>query len=267
MVLDEPQSAQAENTPSAPIGGHIHALPAPTPRRRATGNARWLLLLIVVVGIAAFFLLDLQRFLSVDYLISVRASANAVIAAHPLATAGAFFLVYVLVAALSLPGAAVMTLAAGALFGFGWGLLIVSFASSIGATLAMLIARGLLRDWVQGRFGSQLEAVNAGFRRDGGFYLFGLRMVPLFPFFIVNLVMGLTPIDTRRFYWVSQLGMLPGTAVYVFAGTELGQVATLPDVLSPGLIAALTLLGLFPIVARRALALIASRRPTATGPH
>jgi uncharacterized membrane protein YdjX (TVP38/TMEM64 family) len=246
MVLDEPQSAQAENTPSAPMGGHIHALPAPTPRRRATGNARSLLLLIVVVG---------------------RASANAVIAAHPLATAGAFFLVYVLVAALSLPGAAVMTLAAGALFGFGWGLLIVSFASSIGATLAMLIARGLLRDWVQGRFGSQLEAVNAGFRRDGGFYLFGLRMVPLFPFFIVNLVMGLTPIDTRRFYWVSQLGMLPGTAVYVFAGTELGQVATLPDVLSPGLIAALTLLGLFPIVARRALALIASRRPTATGPH
>jgi uncharacterized membrane protein YdjX (TVP38/TMEM64 family) len=265
MILDEQQSTQADKTRLARNRRSATVAPRRGPRRVATGSARWLLLLIVSLGIAAFFLLDLQRFLSLDYLISVRATADAVIAAHPFVTTGAFFLGYVLVAALSLPGAAVMTLAAGALFGFGWGLLVVSFASSIGATLAMLIARGLLRDWVQGRFGTQLEAVNDGFRRDGGFYLFGLRMVPLFPFFIVNLVMGLTPIDTRRFYWVSQLGMLPGTAVYVFAGTELGQVASLPDVLSPGLIAALTLLGLFPIVARRALALIASRRPTTTG--
>lgn len=256
------QTATKRSTPVQRQRSH-----ADRPAQQNTGSARWSLLLVIALAVSAFFLFDLDRYLSLDYLASVRETAQAGIAAHPLAATGVFFATYVFVAALSLPGAAVMTLAAGALFGFAWGLLIVSFASTVGATFAMLIARGLLRDWVQGRFGTQLEAINQGFRKEGGFYLFGLRMVPLFPFFIVNLVMGLTPIDTRRFYWVSQVGMLPGTAVYVFAGTELGQVATLPDVLSPGLITALTLLGIFPLVARRALAFIESRRGPMAGSH
>jgi uncharacterized membrane protein YdjX (TVP38/TMEM64 family) len=157
----------------------------------------------------------------------------------------------VLVTALSLPGAAVMTLAGGAIFGLGWGLLLVSFASSVGATLAMLVARVLLRDWVQRRFGGQLAAVNRGFEADGAFYLFSLRMVPVFPFFVINLVMGLTPVSAWQFYWVSQVGMLAGTVVYVFAGTQLASVESIGDVLSPGLIAALSLLGLFPLITRK----------------
>ena len=146
-----------------------------------------------------------------------------------------------------------MTLAGGAIFGLFWGLVLVSFASSLGATVAMLIARTLLRDWVQGRFADQLTTVNEGIERDGSFYLFGLRMVPLFPFFVINVVMGLTPVPAWRFYWVSQLGMLAGTVVFVFAGTQLAAVESVADVLSPGLIAALSLLGLFPLLARKAL--------------
>ena len=153
-----------------------------------------------------------------------------------------------------------MTLAAGAVFGLWWGLLMVSFASSIGATLAMLISRTVLGTWVQGRFAPQLAVVNEGVERDGGFYLFGLRMVPLLPFFIINLVMGLTPIGTWRFYWVSQVGMLPGTFVFVFAGTQLASVSSLGDVLSPGLIVALSLLGLFPLIARKVLGWLTRRR-------
>jgi uncharacterized membrane protein YdjX (TVP38/TMEM64 family) len=165
----------------------------------------------------------------------------------------AFFVGYVLITAASLPGAAILTLAGGAVFGLVWGLLLVSFASSIGATLAMVIARKLFGDTVQRRFADQLEAVNRGFEQDGGFYLFSLRMVPLLPFFVVNLVMGLTPIAAWTFYWVSQAGMLAGTFVFVFAGTQLAEVDSVGDVLSPGLIAALSLLGLFPLLARKLL--------------
>jgi uncharacterized membrane protein YdjX (TVP38/TMEM64 family) len=147
----------------------------------------------------------------------------------------------------------VMTLAGGAVFGLAWGLVLVSFASSAGATLAMLISRRLLGDIVQQKFARQLESVNSGLARDGGFYLFSIRMVPLFPFFVVNLVMGLTPIRTWTFYWVSQVGMLAGTFVYVFAGTQLASVEGVGDVLSPGLIVALSLLGLFPLLARKAV--------------
>ena len=175
------------------------------------------------------------------------------VAENPLLSTLGFFGIYVLVAGLSLPGATVMTLAAGALFGWLWGLLIVSFASSIGATLALLIARSLLRDWVQGRFAQQLLVVNEGLRRDGGFYLFSIRMVPLLPFFIVNLVMGLTRISVWQFYWVSQVGMFAATVVFVFAGTQLAQVTSIGDVLSPGMIIALSLLGLFPLIARKSL--------------
>jgi uncharacterized membrane protein YdjX (TVP38/TMEM64 family) len=174
--------------------------------------------------------------------------------ANPWSSSAGFFLIYVGVTAVSLPGAAVMTLAAGAIFGLWWGLVLVSFASSLGATLAMLVARTLLRDWVKSRFARQLAAIDRGLEAEGGFYLFSIRMVPLFPFFIINLVMGLTGISTWQFYWVSQVGMLAGTFVYVFAGTQLAEVESLGDVLSPGLIVALSLLGLFPLIAKKSLA-------------
>jgi len=213
-----------------------------------------LALLVLVAGLVmAFFLLDLDRYASLDYLKSVHGEVTAYVASHPIESSVLYFVLYVLVTGLSLPGAAVMTLAGGALFGLLWGLALVSFASSIGATIAMLIARTLLRDWVQGRFADALRTVNAGMERDGAFYLFGLRMVPLFPFFVINVVMGLTPIGVWRFYWVSQVGMLAGTAVFVFAGTQLAQVGSIADVLSPGLVAALSLLGLFPLLARKSL--------------
>jgi uncharacterized membrane protein YdjX (TVP38/TMEM64 family) len=208
---------------------------------------------VIAALIAAFFLLDLGEYASLTYLKTVHADAVAYVTNHPVGSSAAYFLVYVLVTGLSLPGAAVMTMAGGAVFGLIWGLALVSFASTIGASIAMLISRTLLRDWVQGRFGAQLAAVNEGLARDGAFYLFGLRMVPLFPFFVINLVMGLTRLTLWQFYWVSQVGMLAGTVVFVFAGTQLAEVESVGDVLSPGLIAALSLLGLFPLIARKTL--------------
>ena len=169
-------------------------------------------------------------------------------------------MLYVVVTALSLPGAAVMTLAGGALFGLGWGLVIVSFASTIGATLAFLVSRHLLRDSVQSRFGERLKAINDGIARDGAFYLFTLRLVPVFPFFLINLLMGLTPIRVSTYYWVSQLGMLPGTFVYVLAGSELATLTSTGKILSPGLVAALTLLGLMPWLMRGLQRRLALRR-------
>jgi uncharacterized membrane protein YdjX (TVP38/TMEM64 family) len=227
-------------------------------------GGRLILLGIVAVLVAAFFWFDLGRYLDLGYLRDVHQSA--VDAAHrqPLQATALFFAAYVLVTALSLPGAAVMTLAAGAVFGLVWGLAIVSFASTLGATLAMLIARKLFGEVVQQRFASQLESVNRGLIRDGGFYLFSIRMVPLFPFFVVNLVMGLTPIATWTFYWVSQVGMLAGTFVYVFAGTQLATVDSVGDVLSPGLIIALSLLGLFPLAARKIIEGVRRARATNT---
>lgn len=218
---------------------------------RFGGGRRVLLLLLVVCLIGLFFLFDLQQYLTLDYLKQAHSATLATVEQQPVSSSVMFFCLYVLVTALSLPGAAVMTLAAGALFGLLGGVVLVSFASTIGATAAMLISRTLLRDWVQSRFERQLAAINAGVERDGDFYLFSIRMVPLFPFFIVNLVMGLSTLKLWTFYWVSQLGMLAGTLVYVFAGTQLAQVGSLGDILSPGLIAALTLLGLFPLVARK----------------
>ncbi|MEX1303389.1 MAG: TVP38/TMEM64 family protein, partial [Desulfotignum sp.] len=163
---------------------------------------------------------------------------------------------YITVTALSLPGAAVMTLAGGALFGLVTGTVVISFASTIGATLAFLVSRFLLKNWVQNRFKDKLHAINRGIERDGAFYLFTLRLVPVFPFFIINLVMGLTPIRTIRFYLVSQLGMLPGTLVYVNAGTQLAQIDSLKDIVSPGLLLSFALLGMFPLLAKKGVALI-----------
>ncbi|MEJ2696489.1 MAG: TVP38/TMEM64 family protein [Candidatus Sulfobium sp.] len=167
---------------------------------------------------------------------------------------------YILVTSLSLPGAAALTIAGGALFGLWTGTIVVSFASSIGATLACFAARFVLRDWVQSRFGEKLKRVNEGIEREGAFYLFTLRLVPVFPFWLINLVMGLTRMPLRRFYWVSQLGMIPGTIVYVNAGKELGQIESLSGIFSPGLIISFALLGIFPIAAKKTVALLRSKK-------
>ncbi|MBW6495403.1 MAG: FAD-dependent oxidoreductase, partial [Burkholderiaceae bacterium] len=181
-------------------------------------------------------------------------------AAQPLVAALLFFLGYMVVVALSLPGAALMTLAVGAFLGMGWGTLVVSFASTIGATLAFLASRWLLGDWVRARFGARLAAVNAGVTKEGGFYLFALRLVPVVPFFLINLAMGLTAMRTWTFYWVSQLGMLAGTLVYVNAGTQLARIDSLAGIVSPGLLGSFALLGIFPLVARKIVAAVQARR-------
>ena len=221
-----------------------------------------LLALALALAIVAFFALDLQRFLHQDYFLARKDAIESWRAVHPWTAAGAFFALYVAIAALSLPGAVPMTLVGGALFGLAQGTVLVSFASSIGATLAFVAARLVLRDWVQARFGDRLEAINDGVRREGAFYLFALRLVPLFPFFVINLVMGLTAIPARTFYGVSQVGMLPGTIAFVYAGTQLGQFRV-----SAGLFAAFALLGVFPLLARRALNAIKARRLYARWPR
>jgi pyruvate/2-oxoglutarate dehydrogenase complex dihydrolipoamide dehydrogenase (E3) component/uncharacterized membrane protein YdjX (TVP38/TMEM64 family) len=227
----------------------------------AKGNlGRWLLVAAIGAAVATILLTDLRGYLTLDALKSARGALEARVAAQPVASGGVYFGLYVVVTALSIPGAAIMTLAGGALFGLLWGLVIVSFASTIGATLAFLAARFLLRDAIQARYGERLRAINDGVAKDGAFYLFTLRLVPLFPFFLVNLLMGLTPIRTRTFYVVSQLGMLPGTIAYVFAGTQLAKVQSVKDVLSPGLVAAFVVLGLLPLVLRWWTRWLAARR-------
>jgi dihydrolipoamide dehydrogenase len=219
-----------------------------------------LILVLIALAIGGFFAFDLDRFLSLEFLKSQQAAFGQLYVKHRFATLAGYFLIYVAVAALSLPGAAVMTLAGGALFGFWTGLLVVSFASSLGALLAMLAARFVLGESVQRRFGSQLASINAGIERDGAFYLFALRLVPIFPFFVINLLMGLTKIRAWTFTWVSQLGMLLGTAVYVNVGTQLAQVESLAGVLSPGLVASFVLLGLFPLVAKKIVDALKARK-------
>jgi dihydrolipoamide dehydrogenase len=210
--------------------------------------------------VIAFFAFDLHHTLTLDAFRLRQQEFASYYAEHRLLTIALYFLLYVAVTALSLPGAAVMTLAGGALLGFWTALFTVSFASTLGATLAFLVSRFLLRDWVQGKFGDKLKAINAGVAREGSFYLFTLRLVPLFPFFIINLVMGLTPLRLATFAWVSQLGMLPGTAVYVNAGTQLGQLQSAAGILSPALLLSFALLGIFPLVAKRLLELFKTRR-------
>ena len=221
---------------------------------------RLLLFMVILTLIGAWFIFDLGSFLSLDYFKTQQAAIDAWRTANPLTAVGVFALIYIAVTALSLPGAAVMTLAGGAVFGLLWGSLIVSFASTIGATLAFLASRFLLRDWVQARFGDRLKSINEGTGKEGGFYLFTLRLVPAFPFFIINLVMGLTPIRTWTFYWVSQIGMLAGTLVYVNAGTQLAQIDSLKDILSPGLLASFALLGIFPLIAKKIVETVKSRK-------
>ncbi|KJS04205.1 MAG: pyridine nucleotide-disulfide oxidoreductase [Gammaproteobacteria bacterium BRH_c0] len=219
-----------------------------------------LLLCVVVLAVAAFFVFDLDQLLTLEGLKSIQVSMEAWRNSAPVLVALGFLLFYVAVTALSLPGAAVMTVAAGAFFGLWWGTLIVSFASSIGATVAFLVSRYLFREWVQKRFGDRLKAINDGVAREGAFYLFTLRLVPVFPFFLINLLMALTPIRTWTFYWVSQVGMLAGTLVYVNAGTQLARIDSLGGLLSPQLLLSFVLLGIFPLLAKKIVALVQRQR-------
>lgn len=221
---------------------------------------KMIIALLVVAAIALFFGMGLDQYLTLDALKESREKFAAMQAQSPWLTALAFFAMYVAVVALSLPGATIMSLATGALFGFWYGTLLVSFASTIGATLAFLASRYLLRDMVQHRFGGKLKGINEGMAKDGALYLFLLRLMPIFPFFLINLLMGLTHIRTATFYWVSQLGMLAGTMVYVNAGTQLARVDSLPGILSPAVLLSFALLGVFPLAAKRIGQAIQQRR-------
>jgi len=229
-------------------------------------TSKAILLLLIAALISAFFAFDLQHYLTLDSLKAQQAGIDQYQQAQPLLTVALYAALYIAVTALSLPGAAILTLAGGAVFGVFWGTLIVSFASSIGATLAFLAARFLLRDWVKAKFSARLQAIDEGIERDGAFYLFTLRLVPVFPFFMINLAMGLTPIKTHTFYWVSQVGMLAGTVVYVNAGTQLAKIDSLSGILSPALLGSFALLGLFPLVAKKMLEFIKQRKIYANWP-
>ncbi len=205
-----------------------------------------LTLLLTVILLAVNF----SQYLTLENAKAQQEALNSYISQRVVSAAAVYFLIYVIVTAFSIPGAAVVTLLGAALFGFWTSLVLVSFASTIGATLAFLSSRYLLRSWVQTKFGLKLTTINQGVERDGSFYLLSLRLIPVFPFFLINLLMGLTPMSVSRFYLTSQIGMLPGTAVYLNAGTQLATINSLSDVLSPSVLASFALLGLFPIIAK-----------------
>ena len=225
------------------------------------------LLLLLAALAAGYVALDLGRFLRLDYLQQRQAAFEQLYAAQPLTVMAGYFVLYVAVTAVSFPGAVMLTLVGGALFGLAWGTLIISFASTLGATLAFWAARFVLRDSLQARFGARLAEFNRGVEKEGAFYLFTLRLVPLVPFFVINLLMGLTQMKTRTYYWVSQLGMLAGTLVYVNAGTQLAQLHSLQGILSPALLGSFVLLGVFPLLARRVTAWVQQRRVYARWRH
>ena len=214
----------------------------------------------VIVLVAVFFIYDLGQYFNLAYLKQQQAAMDAYYAQNPLATAVSFFLIYVVITGLSLPGAAILTLAAGAIFGLLWGTVISSFASTLGATLAFLFSRYMFREAIQSRFADKLGAINKGVAEDGAFYLFTLRLVPLFPYFVINLVMGLTPIRALTFFLVSQAGMLAGTIVYVNAGTQIAKIEQLKDIASPELILSFVLLGLFPLIAKKTVDYLKRRK-------
>ena len=218
------------------------------------------LLLLLVLAIGAFVALDLGRYLSFEQLKASQASFDQLYAQQPVMVAAVYFGVYVLATALSIPGAVIITLGGGAVFGLWQGLLLVSFASTLGATLAFLASRFVLRDWVESRFGQRLADIHLGVDKEGAFYLFTLRLIPVVPFFLINLLMGLTRMKTWTYYWVSQLGMLAGTAVYVNAGTQLAQLDSVRGILSPALLGSFVLLGIFPLLARRVVAAVQKRK-------
>lgn len=208
----------------------------------------------IILLLVAFLYFDLGRYLSLSYVKEAREALIGLYDRHPLPVVAVYAALYVAMAALFLPGAAVLSLLAGAMFGLLWGVVIVSFSSSAGAAIACFVSRYLLRDWAEDRFGGMLKTVNEAIEREGAFYLFTLRLVPVFPFFVVNIVIGLTRLPLRTFYWVSQVGMLAGTVVYVNAGKELAGIDSAGGILSPGVAFSLAMLGVFPIVAKKSLA-------------
>lgn len=219
-----------------------------------------IVLLVILAAVAAFFALDLGKYLTFEYLKESRNEFQQYYDENPLLVLGGFFVTYVLVTSLSLPGAAIMTLAGGALFGLVTGTILVSFASSIGATIAMIVSRFLLGNYVQEKFQNQVKTINRKIEEEGAFYLFTMRLVPAFPFFVINLTMGLTRIKAVTFYWISQLGMLPGTIVFVNAGSELGQLDSLSGILSPGLIISFVILGVFPLAVKKIMGYVQKKR-------
>ena len=214
---------------------------------------RIVIVLAVVALVVVFKFFELERYLSLAYLKSSQESFAAIYAERQVSVIGIYMAIYIIVTALSLPGAAVLTLAGGALFGLWVGIIVVSFASTIGATLACFVSRFILRDWVQNKFGDKLRTINRGIENEGAFYLFTMRLIPAFPFFVINLVMGLTKMPLFTFYWVSQIGMLAGTIVYINAGKELAKIDSLSGILSPGLIISFVILGLFPIMVKKVM--------------
>jgi len=224
-------------------------------------NIKRIIVVLVLTGlIGSFFVFDLNQYLTLESLKQNQQQLAEYISSNWLQALLIYFVIYTAATALSVPGAIILTLGAGALFGFAWGLLLASFASTIGATLSFLVSRFLLRDWVKGTFSKKLESIDTGIAKDGAFYLLSLRLVPLFPFFIINLVMGVTSIRTWTFYWVSQVGMLIGTAVYVNAGTQLVEINQLSDIVSGELILSFVLLGIFPLLAKFILNVLQKRR-------
>ena len=219
-----------------------------------------ILVLVLLGAIVAYVVFDLGQILSLENFKASQADIVAAKDANPVLYIAGFFILYVAVTGLSIPGAAIMTLIAGALFGVVVGTIIVSFASTLGASLAFLSARFVLREWVQGKFGERLRAIDQGLEKDGAFYLFTLRLIPVFPFFVINLLMGLTRIKTGTFFWVSQLGMLPATIVFVNAGTQISRIESTAGLLSPMLIASFVALALFPWVAKGLVALVQRSR-------
>ena len=215
---------------------------------------------LIIALFAIFKAFGLGDYLSLNYIKTSQLRFAALYAEHPLIVITSYMAIYIFTTALSLPGATVLTLVGGAVFGLVTGTLVVSFASTIGATLACLVARFLLRDWVEKKFSGKLKTLHEGFARDGGFYLFSLRLVPIFPFFVINLAMGITRVKLFQFYWISQLGMLPATIVYVNAGKELAGIESLAGILSPGLIIAFVLLGLLPLSTRKLLGHLQQKR-------
>ena len=218
------------------------------------------LLALLAALFAAFWSLGLNRYFTLSFIRSSSDAGRAVYAAHPVLTVACYFALYVLSTALSLPGAVVLTIAAGGFFGLVAGTLITSFASAIGAAIACFLSRYLLRPWVQEKLGRRAGRINEGVDREGALYLFTLRLIPVFPFWMINLAMGLTTMPLSRFYWVSQLGMLPATIVYVNAGQELARVTSLKGILSPGLVVSFVLIGVLPLTAKKALALYRARK-------
>lgn len=226
-----------------------------TSKKYTTWIAKAAVVGLIVLGIFAFRYFELGQYLSLDYLKASQEKFHQLYQSRRFAVIAAYMGIYIAVTALSLPGAAVLTLAGGGLFGLVVGTIAVSFASTIGATLACAVSRFLLQDWVQGKFGDRLATINEGIEKEGAFYLFSLRLVPVFPFFVINLLMGLTKMRLFTFFWVSQIGMLAGTIVYVNAGKELAKIDSLSGILSPGVLVSFAALGLFPITVKKLLAL------------